>query len=200
MALKGWYGDKLRHRLASRGILTTIENRGESYYFGDLTIHEKKHLGQSAEDSVISLLKRNTSFEITDVSKLQKGLGDIKVEIKSDCGDYLSLVEVKNVESLHKHEVGKIAISPRGHKALIKNAEEMGAIPVYIVKVNEDLGEGIFESRYYWKKAELFTGDINRMRGKWFTQVIHKALIGAEPVDESFDFFLKDCNRVVYNE
>ena len=197
--MRGWYGNKHKHALASRGILTTLENRGEAYYFGDLTIHEKKELGANTEYAVMELIRRNTDYNITDVTHSQKGLGDIMIEINSECGKCISLVEVKNVETLHKHEIGKIAISSDGHKALIRNAKELGAIPIYIVRVNEDLGEGIFESNYYWKRAEYFSKDVRRMKGRWFTQVIHKALNHAQPIDESFDFFLKECDREICN-
>jgi len=193
--MKGWYGNSHKHSLASRGILTTLENRGESYYYGDLTIHEKKELGQNTEYAIMELLKRNTDYEIENVTHSGKGLGDIIVKVNTSCGECLFLVEVKNVESLHKHEVGKIAIKPEGHKALIKNSTEIGAIPIYIIRVNEDMGEGIFESNYYWKRAEYFSKDVNRMKGKWFTQVIHNALYKSQPIDESFNFFLKECDR-----
>jgi len=193
--MKGWYGDKLRHRLASRGILTTIENRGEGWGYGGLNIHDKKWLGKNAEYQFIELLKRNTDYTVINVSELNKGLGDIQVEIRTECGDCIALLEVKNIESIHKDKVGTIAIKPRYHMELLRNAEELGAVPIYILKVNEDMGDGIFENVWYWKRAELFTEGTKDKKWWYLPRLDEGGLAGAEPIDDLFEFLELECDR-----
>jgi len=197
--MKGWYGNSQKHALASRGVLVTYQQIPSELKYGKMTVNEKRTKGKEAEWSVIEMINR-AGFSIENVSESNKGYGDALIRINNKCGKCMILLEIKETEEFYvdKHgntTYGKPAIRLTGHRALMENADRINAVPLYLFKINSMIGND-YRNDYYWMKAEVFNKRINKKKtGIYLQPTLDEIMTYGNPVDDKFEFFLKECNR-----
>ena len=99
--------------------------------------------GISAEKLVSFAFKRR-GYQVIDISSRTNGAGDLYI-VDDETGK-IWLAEVKKINqweyvSATKRRRGRIQVNKNEHKAMLQNAKDLNATPIYVVAVQSEIGQ-----------------------------------------------------------